>query len=465
MLSVWLWLAVLVPAASAQVMDLTIALDISGSLLTTGDFADLKTFSQLLVDRFNVAPDATRVAAVVYNEAPPAGQTAVGFDFLAGTTGAQVKQLLGNLQIPINFLSGRPGFSMQFIRENLYLPERGYRGAAPVVVLVTDGPTSETQEKLTTEAQALEAAGGALFALGIRTAVLDQLTLLAGSTGQARVVNSLRTIDPALLDLIANFATAHAAPPTSTTTTTTTTTTPTSTPTTTATSTPTTTTTPPTTTTTPPTTTTTPPTTTTTPPTTSTTTTTASTTPTVPPASTTTTPTTTPTTTTTQSVEEVGNDDKTASFPLGVVIGVVVAILLIVIIIIVVFAVRNRMDRGTYEVEEDIGLEDDDEMMWDNAVRVPAPEDNNSQLSWEDLRQATPDSVDRRRPSMAAPPAYRPSRANSGADQDTTPGDTTTGTAGEASEPADIQPYESPRASAHLDNAPPSVPPDDEPQS
>lgn len=96
------------------------------------------------------------------------------------------------------------------------------------------------------------------------------------------------------------------------------------------------------------------------------------------------------------------DNDKKAGVPLALIIGVIVALIVIVVCAIVVFGLKNRWDRGTYEVNDDPELDADD-MMWDSTGRVPAEVHHDTELTWEDPQVSAPTG---RRPSVMTPPAY-----------------------------------------------------------
>lgn len=124
---------------------------------------------------------------------------------MASFDATRIKELLGELSWPQNFLSGYPANALKFIREDLWQPARGFRQGTAVVVLLSDGASPETRADMKEQAQLVTDSGGFVFALGIRRSLQSNLDWLVGVDGETAKVESLMD-DPSLPAKIAAFA-------------------------------------------------------------------------------------------------------------------------------------------------------------------------------------------------------------------------------------------------------------------
>lgn len=164
------------PLCQEEAFDLAFVIDGSTSV-GRRDFNQTLQFVASFVSAFNISANATRVGLVQY-----ASETQLEFDFLRWFDKASiVDDILDTVYLRGSTVTGA---ALKFASNNLLVPSAGWReNAVPaVVVVVTDGQSSETQEVLLHGIGKIKAKADDVLAFGVGSEIgLDELELIASS--------------------------------------------------------------------------------------------------------------------------------------------------------------------------------------------------------------------------------------------------------------------------------------------
>lgn len=155
------------------------------------NFEKIRKWVADLVDSFDVSPDKTRVAVVLYSDRPT-----IEFNLSRHKTLEDVKRAARN----IRFLGGNTmtGDAISYTTRNIFTERNGARpqakGVQRVAILLTDG---RSQDYVLEPSQEAAKAGIRMFAVGIGEALKEELEEIAAAPKNAHVfhVTDFNAID------------------------------------------------------------------------------------------------------------------------------------------------------------------------------------------------------------------------------------------------------------------------------
>ncbi|XP_038672798.1 collagen alpha-1(XII) chain-like isoform X2 [Scyliorhinus canicula] len=134
------------------------------------NFAKVKDFLETLVKTFQVGPDRIQIGLVQYSRDPY-----TEFTLMKHSTLEDVVRAVRTF--PYRGGSTNTGRAMTYVREKIFVPEKGARLKVPrVMVLITDGKSSDAFKA---PALRLREAGVEIFAVGVKDAVFSELVAIA----------------------------------------------------------------------------------------------------------------------------------------------------------------------------------------------------------------------------------------------------------------------------------------------
>ncbi|EGD80255.1 hypothetical protein PTSG_10931 [Salpingoeca rosetta] len=165
------------------VADLLFILDGSGSV-GSGNFQTMLNFAQEVVSFFDVAPDKTRVAAMVYDSS---NYRKFDFDYIQSVSKQQLINYFDTFAYPDG--GTETGSALSFALSSMFVTSRGARdlseGVPRVAIVITDGKSGDD---VSAPAQALRDAGVTLYAVGISGADVSELNQIASPPVEDNVV-------------------------------------------------------------------------------------------------------------------------------------------------------------------------------------------------------------------------------------------------------------------------------------
>ncbi|XP_067901672.1 collagen alpha-1(XII) chain-like isoform X2 [Heterodontus francisci] len=134
------------------------------------NFAKVKDFLETLVKTFQVGPNRIQIGLVQYSREPH-----TEFTLMKHSTLEDVVRAVRTF--PYRGGSTNTGRAMTYVREKVFVPEKGARIKVPrVMVLITDGKSSDAFKG---PALRLREAGVEIFAVGVKDAVFSELVAIA----------------------------------------------------------------------------------------------------------------------------------------------------------------------------------------------------------------------------------------------------------------------------------------------
>uniref|UniRef100_UPI00398F45FB collagen alpha-1(XII) chain-like n=1 Tax=Pristiophorus japonicus TaxID=55135 RepID=UPI00398F45FB len=142
------------------------------------NFAKVKDFLETLVKTFQVGSDRIQIGLVQYSREPH-----TEFNLNKHTSLQDVVRAVRNF--PYRGGSTNTGRAMAYVREKVFVPEKGARPNVPrVMVLITDGKSSDAFKA---PAMKLRDAGVEVFAVGVKDAVFSELVAIASQPENTHV--------------------------------------------------------------------------------------------------------------------------------------------------------------------------------------------------------------------------------------------------------------------------------------
>ncbi|XP_029902943.1 collagen alpha-1(XII) chain [Myripristis murdjan] len=142
------------------------------------NFAKVRAFLEVLVNTFDIGPDKVQISLVQYSRDPHT-------EFYLNThhdLNAVVKAVR---TFPYRGGSTNTGRAMTYVREKIFLPNRGARTNVPrVTILITDGKSSDAFKEPATR---LRNADVEIFAVGVKDAVRSELEAIANTPAETHV--------------------------------------------------------------------------------------------------------------------------------------------------------------------------------------------------------------------------------------------------------------------------------------
>ncbi|XP_067844647.1 collagen alpha-1(XII) chain [Heptranchias perlo] len=136
------------------------------------NFAKVRDFLETLVKTFQVGPKRIQIGLVQYSREPYTEFTLIKHSSLSDVVRAV-------RTFPYRGGSTNTGRAMTYVREKIFVPEKGARYNVPrVMVLITDGKSSDAFKA---PAKKLRDAGVEVFAVGVKDAVFSELVAIAST--------------------------------------------------------------------------------------------------------------------------------------------------------------------------------------------------------------------------------------------------------------------------------------------
>ena len=142
------------------------------------NFAKVRSFLEVLVNSFDIAPNKVQISLVQYSRDP---HTEFALNKHHDSS-AVVKAIR---TFPYRGGSTNTGKAMTYVREKIFVSSRGARDNVPrVMVLITDGKSSDSFRD---SAANLRNSDVEIFAVGVKDAVRSELEAIANQIGRAHV--------------------------------------------------------------------------------------------------------------------------------------------------------------------------------------------------------------------------------------------------------------------------------------
>uniref|UniRef100_A0A4W3HLK4 Collagen alpha-1(XII) chain n=1 Tax=Callorhinchus milii TaxID=7868 RepID=A0A4W3HLK4_CALMI len=142
------------------------------------NFAKVRDFLETLVQTFPVGPNQIQIGLVQYSRDP-------NTEFTLNTHSTQASVLEAVRNFPYRGGSTNTGRAMTYVRNKVFVVEKGARFKVPrVMVLITDGKSSDAFQ---VPAERLRDAGVEIFAVGVKDAVFSELVTIASKPEHSHV--------------------------------------------------------------------------------------------------------------------------------------------------------------------------------------------------------------------------------------------------------------------------------------
>lgn len=142
------------------------------------NFAKVRSFLEVLVNSFDVGPNMVQLSLVQYSRDP---HTEFALNTHADISGV-VKAVR---TFPYRGGSTNTGKAMTYVRERIFMPNRGARSNVPrVMVLITDGKSSDSFKDPATRLRNTDVE---IFAVGVKDAVRHELEAIANPPSASHV--------------------------------------------------------------------------------------------------------------------------------------------------------------------------------------------------------------------------------------------------------------------------------------
>lgn len=175
--------------------DIFFLIDHSGSILPT-DFLDMKKFIIAFIHTFRIGPQHVRLGVAKYADSPK-----LEFDL---TTYADIKTLekavLGIRQLGGGTETGR---ALEFMVQHFKnaMTSRGHK-VPEYLVVITDGKSSD---KVKIPAEKLRAQGIVVYAVGVKSADMEELREISGDEKRTFFVNNFDALKPIKDEIITDI--------------------------------------------------------------------------------------------------------------------------------------------------------------------------------------------------------------------------------------------------------------------
>ncbi|XP_029316062.1 collagen alpha-1(XII) chain isoform X2 [Cottoperca gobio] len=142
------------------------------------NFAKVRAFLEVLVNSFDIGPSKVQLSLVQYSRDPHT-------EFALNTHHDISTVVKAVRTFPYRGGSTNTGRAMTYVREKIYIPNRGARQNVPrVVVLITDGKSSDSFKDAATGLRNIDAE---IFAVGVKDAVRSELEAIANQPSDTHV--------------------------------------------------------------------------------------------------------------------------------------------------------------------------------------------------------------------------------------------------------------------------------------
>lgn len=142
------------------------------------NFAKVRAFLEVLVKSFDISPNKVQISLVQYSRDP--------FTEFALNKYDKIEEILHAINtFPYRGGSTNTGKAMTFVREKVFVENRGARSNVPrVMILITDGKSSDAFKD---PAQKLRNSDVEIFAVGVKDAVRTELESIASPPADTHV--------------------------------------------------------------------------------------------------------------------------------------------------------------------------------------------------------------------------------------------------------------------------------------
>lgn len=142
------------------------------------NFAKVRAFLEVLVKSFDISPDKVQISLVQYSRDP--------FTEFALDKYDKIEDILHAINtFPYRGGSTNTGKAMTFVREKVFVENRGARSKVPrVMILITDGKSSDAFKD---PAIKLRNSDVEIFAVGVKDAVRTELEAIASPPADTHV--------------------------------------------------------------------------------------------------------------------------------------------------------------------------------------------------------------------------------------------------------------------------------------
>uniref|UniRef100_UPI003AAE1D4A collagen alpha-1(XII) chain-like n=1 Tax=Centroberyx gerrardi TaxID=166262 RepID=UPI003AAE1D4A len=142
------------------------------------NFAKVRGFLEVLVNTFDIGADKVQISLVQYSRDPHT-------EFYLNTHHDLSEVVKAVRSFPYRGGSTNTGRAMTYVREKIFLPNRGSRANVPrVTILITDGKSSDAFKD---PANKLRSADVEIFAVGVKDAVRSELEAIANTPAETHV--------------------------------------------------------------------------------------------------------------------------------------------------------------------------------------------------------------------------------------------------------------------------------------
>lgn len=142
------------------------------------NFAKVRAFLEYLVNSFDIGPEKVQISLVQYSRDPHT-------EFYLNTHHNLDAVIKAVRTFPYRGGSTNTGKAMTYVREKIFVPNRGARPNVPrVTILITDGKSSDAFKDPATR---LRNSDVEIFAVGVKDAVRSELEAIANPPAETHV--------------------------------------------------------------------------------------------------------------------------------------------------------------------------------------------------------------------------------------------------------------------------------------